>query len=248
MTDPAAYDRGFAQLSSHTVGPLLGVLGGRRPRRLLDLGCGTGVVTSAALALGAEVTAVDTSPAMLALVARRHPGVTVRQATLPDLPFDDAEFDAVAGNFVVNHVPDTRATLAELHRVLRPGGTLGLTWWKSDEMTATNVLTEAITRAGVPYEPPSRPFAEVEAPGRFAALLEEAGFAEVAVETLRWRHVVDVGTWWTDIVGAGGPRFAVVTRQPPATVARIRACYERLAAPYAEAGFPVCAHLARGTR
>ncbi|NUP77099.1 MAG: methyltransferase domain-containing protein [Nonomuraea sp.] len=248
VTDPAAYDRGFAQLSSHTVEPLLGVLGRRRPRRLLDLGCGTGVVTSAALALGAEVTAVDTSPAMLEVVARRHPGVTVRRATLPELPFEDAAFDAVAGNFVVNHVPDTRATLAELHRVLRPGGALALTWWKSDEMTATNVFAEAITRAGVPYEPPSRPFAEVEAPERFAGLLEKAGFVEAAVETLRWRHVVDAGAWWTDIVEAGGPRFAVIARQPAETVGRIRACYEQLAAPYADEGFPVCAHLAHGTR
>ncbi|GGT27743.1 class I SAM-dependent methyltransferase [Nonomuraea spiralis] len=247
MRDPAAYDRGFARLTSYTVEPLLDALG-PRPRRLLDLGCGTGVVTAAALALGAEVTAVDSSPAMLDVVARRHPGATVRGATLPVLPFDDGSFDAAAGNFVINHVTDTPATLAELHRVLRPGGALALTWWTSEEMTATNVFAEALAAARVPYEPPARPFTAVERPERFAGLLTAAGFGEVGVRTLRWRHRVDPAAWWTGVVEAAGPRFEVITRQPPETLARVRACYDRLAAPYAAAGFPVCARLAHGLR
>ncbi|YCK36780.1 class I SAM-dependent methyltransferase [Actinomadura sp. ATCC 39365] len=273
MRDPEAYDRGFARLSSHTVPPLLAavtrgadvtaedaVASGavappgaegrveRRPERVLDVGCGTGVVTAAALAAGAQVTAVDADPAMLELVARRHPAATVRRATLPVLPFEDASFDAVAGNFVVNHVADVPATLAELHRVLRPGGAVALTWWKSDEMTATNVFAEALAAAGVPYEPPVRPFAAVERPEHFAGLLAEAGFTAVDVRTLRWRHRVDVTAWWSGVVEAGGPRFETIARQPPETYARVRACYDRLAAPYATTGFPVCAHLARGLR
>ncbi|MFI7422112.1 class I SAM-dependent methyltransferase [Nonomuraea sp. NPDC049684] len=221
---------------------------GQRQVRILDVGCGTGVVTAAALAAGAEVTAVDADAAMLELVARRHPAATVRRATLPVLPFEDACFDAVAGNFVVNHVADVPATLAELRRVLRPGGAVALTWWKSDEMTATNVFAEALAAAGVPYEPPVRPFAAVERPERFAGLMKEAGFTAVDVRTLRWRHRVDVAAWWSGVVEAGGPRFETVARQPPETYARVRACYDRLAAPYADEGFPVCAHLARGLR
>ncbi|MER6577124.1 class I SAM-dependent methyltransferase [Nonomuraea sp. NPDC001023] len=220
----------------------------RRPERILDVGCGTGVVTAAALAAGAEVTAVDADPAMLELVARRHPAATVRRATLPVLPFEDASFDAVAGNFVVNHVADVPATLAELRRVLRPGGAVALTWWKSDEMTATNVFAEALAAAGVPYEPPVRPFSAVERPERFAASLAESGFTAVDVRTLRWRHLVDVAAWWSGVVEAGGPRFETIARQPPETYARVRACYDRMAAPYAGTGFPVCAHLARGIR
>ncbi|HEX4812970.1 MAG TPA: methyltransferase domain-containing protein [Nonomuraea sp.] len=245
MTDAEAYDRGFAQLSSHTVGPLLTRA---HAAHLLDVGCGTGVVTAAALALGAEVTAVDADPVMLEMTARRHPYATVRLAALPDLPFEDAEFDAVAGNFVINHVPDTAASLKELHRVLRPGGALALTWWKSDEMTATSVVADAIAAAGVPYEPPPRPFTGHDTPPRFTALLRQAGFADAAVETLRWRHQVDLATWWTDLVRAGGPRFAVIARQPPENVERIRSHYARLAAPYAREGFPVCAYLAHARR
>ncbi|MDP4507674.1 class I SAM-dependent methyltransferase [Nonomuraea turcica] len=245
MINAEAYDRGFAQLSSHTVGPLLERA---HAARLLDVGCGTGVVTAAALALGAEVTAVDADPHMLELAARRHPYATIRQAALPELPFADGEFDAVAGNFIINHVPDTAEALKELHRVLRPGGRIALTWWKADEMTATNVFAEAIEAAGVSYEPPPRPFTANDTPDRFAALLTTAGFEEAAVETVRWRHQVDLGAWWTDIVEAGGPRFAVIAGQPPEVVSRIQAHYTRLAAPYARDGFPVCAYLAHARR
>ncbi|WP_052423376.1 class I SAM-dependent methyltransferase [Nonomuraea candida] len=248
MTNAEAYDRGFAHLSSHTVGPLLARVRDGSAPRLLDVGCGTGVVTAAALALGAEVTAVDADPAMVELVARRHPYATIRRAALPELPFEDERFDAIAGNFVINHVPDAPAALRELHRVLRPAGTLALTWWKGDEMTATGVFTEAIAAAGVSYDFPPRPFTAHDTPERFTALLERAGFAEAAVEAIRWRHRADLASWWTDVVEAGGPRFGAIARQPPETVARIRAAYLRLAEPYAREGFPVCAYLARASR
>ncbi|MEU8361734.1 methyltransferase domain-containing protein [Nonomuraea sp. NPDC048882] len=262
MTDAEAYDRGFARLTAHTAGLLVASVAcdravrlldedrvaGGRALRLLDVGCGTGVVTAAALAAGAEVTAVDVDPGMVALTARRNPSATVRPAALPELPFDDEQFDVIAGNFIINHVPDAAAALTELHRVLRPGGTIGLTWWKADEMTATGVIADAIAAAGVPYEPPVRSFTAHDTPERFAALLARAGFSRISVEDVRWRHRVDLAAWWADIVRAGGPRFAVIGRQPPEVVERVRACYLRLAAPYEREGFPICAHLARARR
>ncbi|NRQ36065.1 methyltransferase domain-containing protein [Nonomuraea sp. NN258] len=223
---------------------------GRDSYYRLDLErCAQGLAAAgAALALGAEVTAADSDLDMLEVAARHHPHASVRLAALPDLPFADAEFDAVAGNFVINHVPDTPRALAELHRVLRPGGRLALSWWKAGEVTATDVFTQAIAAAGIPYEPPARPFTPHEEPSAFLPLLGEAGFAGAGVSTLRWRHRVDLGAWWDDIVAAGGPRFRVIAEQPPATVRRIRDAYDLLAAPYAADGFPVCAYLAHATR
>ncbi|MER7365017.1 class I SAM-dependent methyltransferase [Nonomuraea wenchangensis] len=245
MVNADAYDRGFARLSRHAVAPLLAR--SRSARRLLDVGCGSGVVTEAALALGAAVTAVDADPAMVELTARRFPGAAVRRATLPELPFDDGEFDAVAGNFVINHVPDTAASLRELRRVLRPGGTLALSWWAAGEMTATAVLSDAMEAAGLASGPP-RPFAADAGPERFAALLAAAGFADAEVESVRWRHRVDLDAWWTEVVGAGGARFGTIGRQPAAVAGLVRAHYERLAAPYARDGFPVRAHIAHARR
>ncbi|MEV4288378.1 class I SAM-dependent methyltransferase [Nonomuraea bangladeshensis] len=246
MVNADAYDRGFARLSRHAVAPLLAR--SRSARRLLDAGCGSGVVTEAALALGAVVTAVDADPAMVELTARRFPGAAVRRATLPELPFGDGEFDAVAGNFIINHVPDTGAALRELRRVLRPGGTLALSWWAAGEMTATAVLADAMEAAGLSSEAPPRPFAADAGPEWFAALLTETGFAGAEVESVRWRHRVDLDAWWTDVVVAGGARFGAIGRQPPEVAGRVRAHYERLAAPYARDGFPVRAHIAHARR
>ena len=93
-------------------------------RRVLDVGCGTGLV-AAALSERARVSAVDPEPEMLAVARRRLPAdVELRRAPAEELPFEDAAFDAVVLRLVV-HLVDRRRALAELRRVLAPGGRLG---------------------------------------------------------------------------------------------------------------------------
>jgi SAM-dependent methyltransferase len=95
----------------------------RRPARVLDAGCGTGVFAERlGRELGAEVHAIDLSARMVALAAQR--GVEARVADVQGLPFADGEFDVVVANWVLYHVEDLDKGLAELARVLRPGGAL----------------------------------------------------------------------------------------------------------------------------
>jgi ubiquinone/menaquinone biosynthesis C-methylase UbiE len=92
------------------------------PARYLELGCGTGMFAarvSAALP-EAEVECVDQSPRMVELTAQR--GISARLADAQDLPFDDGSFDVVAALWMLYHVPDLHRALAEVRRVLRPGG------------------------------------------------------------------------------------------------------------------------------
>jgi GrpB-like predicted nucleotidyltransferase (UPF0157 family)/SAM-dependent methyltransferase len=89
-----------------------------RPRRVLDAGCGTGEFTE--LIAAPEVVAVDSSAA--AVAAARARGLDARVADIQRLPFADAEFDVVTCNWVLYHLPDRERGLAELARVLRPGG------------------------------------------------------------------------------------------------------------------------------
>jgi len=249
-----AYERGFAQLTVHAVGALLAAAGAGTGTKVLDVGTGPGVVAAAAAAAGALVTAVDAEPSMAEAAARNVPGLDVRVAVLPDLPLPDAGFDAVTGNFVIHATGDPAAVLAELRRVLRPGGRLALTCWSEPPPPVLGIAREAIDAAGVswPRDVPVSPFRPHSSPGAFAALLAGAGFAATMAHLLNWEHRVDPREWWRVYRSSVGSSGAVIARQDEATVERIKKEFDRLAARYAvgdgTVALPAAAVLASGTR
>lgn len=87
---------------------------------ILDLGCGDGQLTRRIAAVGAHVVGVDLSPEMLA--AARSRGIEAREASAESLPFADRSFDAVFSNAVLHWVRGQDAMMAEVRRVLKPGG------------------------------------------------------------------------------------------------------------------------------
>lgn len=95
-------------------------------RRILDAGCGSGPLFARLRERGATVTGIDASAAMLELARRRlGTDADLRVADLADrLPFNDATFDDVIASLVLHYLQDWGPTLAELRRVLRPGGRL----------------------------------------------------------------------------------------------------------------------------
>jgi SAM-dependent methyltransferase len=94
--------------------------------RLLDVGAGRGAVARAALARGCVVTAVDAAPRMVELLASDLPEITVRRMDASRLTFPDGSFDIVTAGCVVDMVDHPAATIAEMRRVLPPGGTVAL--------------------------------------------------------------------------------------------------------------------------
>lgn len=137
-----------------------------KPRDVLDLGCGTGnlVFEAARRWPGAELTGLDGSVGMLAVVQSE-------QANLPDsigarlafihayadsLPFPDASFDLVMTAFVLQQVPDRLAVLREMCRVLRPGGLVAIYGWLNigvESFAPDTALEEALAEAGVTRPP-----------------------------------------------------------------------------------------------
>jgi len=90
-----------------------------------DLGCGTGQVSAALAPFVAHVVAVDGSAAMLQAARKRLHGfdnVDLRRGDLEALPVDDARLDAATLMLVLHHVPEPEHALAEVARVLKPGG------------------------------------------------------------------------------------------------------------------------------
>jgi len=101
-----------------------------QPARALDLGCGAGHAAFA-LARGgaASLIAYDLSEQMLAVVeheaqARGHSQITIRRGAAEQLPFADASFELIVSRYSAHHWPSVPAAVAEMVRVLQPGGTL----------------------------------------------------------------------------------------------------------------------------
>jgi len=126
------YDRtpgqSFFRRIHHQVGDAV-VAGGSRPRRLLDLGCGTGrLLEDLRRRLPeAELVGVDPSEGMLAVARQRlagEPGVRLEVATAARLPLPDASVDVVTTTMSFHHWEAQDASLREVARVLAPGGRL----------------------------------------------------------------------------------------------------------------------------
>lgn len=96
-------------------------------RRVADLGAGTGKFLPALLATGADIVAIEPIDAMRVQLAAAYPQVRSIAAAAAAMPLDDASLDAVVCATAF-HWFATQAALREIHRVLRPGGRLGLVW------------------------------------------------------------------------------------------------------------------------
>lgn len=95
----------------------------RGARSVLEVGCGWGELAERVeRETGADVVAIDLSPRMVELACER--GVDARVGDVQELPFADSMFDAVVAAWMLYHVPDLDGALAEIARVLRPGGAL----------------------------------------------------------------------------------------------------------------------------
>ncbi len=96
----------------------------RSGERILDVAAGTGTSSAALARTGATVVALDFSAGMIAEGRRRHPKLEFVEADAEKLPFGDDEFDAVSISFGLRNIAHPKAALAEMYRVLKPGGRL----------------------------------------------------------------------------------------------------------------------------
>jgi SAM-dependent methyltransferase len=104
----------------------------REPLRVLDLGAGTGKLTQTLVRLGAEITAVEPDPGMLAELRRELPSVRSLAGSAEDIPLPDGSADAVLAGQAL-HWFDLGRALPEIARVLSPGGVLAALWNVDDD-------------------------------------------------------------------------------------------------------------------
>ena len=99
---------------------------GLQGKNVLDIACGTGVLTEQFVRMGANVTAVDLTPKAVELTKKRLAlyglVANVIEGDAQALPFDDNSFDYVCAWGCLMHMPNTEKAISEIHRVLKPGG------------------------------------------------------------------------------------------------------------------------------
>ena len=123
----AAYERARPSYPAEVVAHVVGHGGIGPGRRVLDLAAGTGKLTRLLAPSGADVVAVEPVAAMRAQLVASAPDVEALDGTAESLPLDDASVDAVTVAQAF-HWFDPQVALAEIRRVLRPGGHLFLLW------------------------------------------------------------------------------------------------------------------------
>jgi SAM-dependent methyltransferase len=117
-------------------------------RRVLDLAAGTGKLTASLLDLGLEVTAVEPDAEMLARLSGRHPAARALSGKAERIPLPDASVDAVVVGQAF-HWFDRAAALADIARVLRPGGALAAFWNKEDDSVGWVAAMGEVARSSV---------------------------------------------------------------------------------------------------
>ena len=160
--------------------------------RVLDVACGTGVLTREATTRAGpsgEVTGLDLAEGMLAVAARLSPAIRWQQGSAEALPYPDRSFDAVVSQFGLMFVPDKARALREMMRVLAPGGRLAIAVWASLERTpayaAETRLVERMAgrEAAQALESPY----SLGDPGRVRELCRAAGIHQATVELRQGR-------------------------------------------------------------
>ena len=118
-----------------------GYLSGREPGVALDAACGTGRFAEFLAKCGHRVIGTDSSPDMLSHARRRVPAGEFHVAELDRLPLADDSVDVIVCALALVHVPDLQPVLAELTRVLRPGGDLVISDIHPELVTRGSVIT-----------------------------------------------------------------------------------------------------------
>ncbi len=220
--------------------------------RLLDIACGRGAVLfPAAEKVGpaGEVTGVDLSAGMVAetrreIAARSIPNARVMQMDAEQLQFPDGSFDGVLCGFALFFFPNLGRALAEIRRVLAPGGMVAVsTWGTWDERWKwLDDLFKAYLPPALQGEPEPEAAPDFHSPAGLEAILSGAGFGGLRAEIVREEFAFRSEAEWWSTSWSHGSRYALEKIERalgPAGLERFKAeAFAHLQSFRAPAGFP----------
>ena len=181
------YERHLAPVTLQAAEALLDAAGVGSDMRVLDVCTGTGILSAATAARGARAVGLDFSAAVVALARRRVPQAAFLEGDAQALPFADESFDAVVCGYGIIHCPDPEKALAEMARVLRPGGRAAISVWAAPAPdNGFGLFLGALKAHGrLDVELPHGPdFFQFSAPDRLEASLRAAGLTETGFRSV----------------------------------------------------------------
>jgi len=199
-------------------------------QRWADIGCGSGAFTRLILrkCAPAAVDGIDPSEGQLAY-ARSRPGVqgaVFRQGSALALPYTDASFDIAVMALVIHFVPDPVKSVAEMARVVRPGGCVAAyVWDDAGGGSPTQPLqTEIVAEGGADVRPPG---SEASRMDRLLEIWSGAGLRDVGSRVIKVERTFDdFESFWSATSGSGRPKVSLASLGAEATErvkARMRA-------------------------
>jgi len=208
----SSYDRFMGRYSVLLSAQMADLAGVRAGQRVLDVGCGPGALTAELVARtgASNVAAVDPSAPFVEATRTRYPGVDVRQASAEELPFDDAAFDAALAQLVVHFMTEPVRGIAEMARVVRPGGVVAACVWDHAGAHGPLALFWDVARSVDPSVADESRLPGVRE-GHLAELFAEAGLRDVESTVLSadLEHP-SFEAWWQPFTAGVGPAGSYV--------------------------------------
>jgi ubiquinone/menaquinone biosynthesis C-methylase UbiE len=223
--DGTAYERMMGRWSRLAGESFLDWLALDSGLRWLDVGCGNGAFTELLVdrCAPAEVAGIDPSEGQLefarARPASRH--AIFHRGDALALPFENDAFDAAVMALVINQVPDPAIAVAEMSRVVRPGGWVASYMW---DIPGGGFTMEPIRRALGEMDIPTPIFgADVTAAESMRGLWEDAGLGDVAVRRIDVRLVYDdFDDFWRSNAGSPNTVSKAMAGLSPSAVEQLR--------------------------
>lgn len=164
----------FEPHARDVIDDVFAVLGVGSDVRLLDVACGSGYALGVAERAGARCSGIDASRALVDIAARRAPNADLVAGSMFDLPWADETFDAVTS---FNGIwGGCQGAIDEAFRVLRPGGSIAVSFWGPGRALALRDYFIALGNSAPGVEEELKDLASIGAPGVSEGMLESAGF------------------------------------------------------------------------
>lgn len=218
------YEALFGPLTAQSVDATLDAAGVISGCDVLDVCTGHGVLALAATKRGAKASAVDFSEAMVAASHRNAPSVDCRQGDAQDLPYPDNAFDAITCGYGILHVAEPDRALAEMRRVLRPGGRVAISVWeRPSPVNAFGLLSGAVKAhrrvdVSLPHGPDFFQFGD---PEDMKAARAQASFSDVTATPVAQTLLLKTATGLVNLALQGGVRIRALLAQDSAALSAI---------------------------